>query len=486
MTTTLNVTQTLPQATTTFGVTSTLPQATTTLNITSTLPQATTTLSVTSTLPQATTTLNITSTLPQATTTLNITSTLPQPTTTLNVTSTLPQATTTLNITSTLPQATTTLSVTSTLPQPTTTLSVTSTLPQPTTTLNVTSTLPQPTTTLNVTSTLPQPTTTLNVTSTLPQATTTRNVTSTLYVTYTSLYPVTYTTITTANGTTITATYFSNITTTAISTLVTTKNIQATATTTALETCLSTPTVTPISSFGTNGSSGSVGNYLGCYNSSSTYILTGTTYSNPMMNIVACNEYCTYGGYAYAALGYGNTCECGNTWSGATSVQCDSSCNTPCAGNNTQACGSSTGSLHSVYSINCGTTTFTPYPEFQDTNSSTPNWAYAGCYADPVNPRGLGAASWVYQSTMTIEACISFCSGYLYAGLENSWECWCGNSLATGAVAECGNLHCNQACKEPVERQHRHDLDDDDYGYVDQHHDDFGGGDESFGFEFLS
>jgi hypothetical protein len=69
-------------------------------------------------------------------------------------------------------------------------------------------------------------------------------------------------------------------------------------------------------------------------------------------------------------------------------------------------------------------------------------WTYQGCYSDP-GPRTLSGPSYVNSTAMTDETCIGFCSEqyYIYAGLEYSQECYCGNSTTGGAVAastDCG------------------------------------------------
>jgi hypothetical protein len=61
-------------------------------------------------------------------------------------------------------------------------------------------------------------------------------------------------------------------------------------------------------------------------------------------------------------------------------------------------------------------------------------YKYVGCAGDS-SVRTLSAAS-TASSTMTVDTCISFCSGkgYTYAGLEYSSQCYCGNSVATAML----------------------------------------------------
>ena len=58
------------------------------------------------------------------------------------------------------------------------------------------------------------------------------------------------------------------------------------------------------------------------------------------------------------------------------------------------------------------------------TDMTSEGWAYAGCATDG-SPRTLPDKTSVYSSgsdAMTVEGCISFCSGYAYAGLEYGGE----------------------------------------------------------------
>ncbi|KAI8635344.1 hypothetical protein F5Y19DRAFT_8141 [Xylariaceae sp. FL1651] len=71
-------------------------------------------------------------------------------------------------------------------------------------------------------------------------------------------------------------------------------------------------------------------------------------------------------------------------------------------------------------------------------------WTYAGCYTDV--GRTINAAT-TSSNAMTLEVCIAFCQngGYGYAGAEYYNECYCGNSLAKGAVVV-NDTDCTTAC----------------------------------------
>ena len=70
-------------------------------------------------------------------------------------------------------------------------------------------------------------------------------------------------------------------------------------------------------------------------------------------------------------------------------------------------------------------------------------WTYKSCYTDV--GRTINGASYIDNTKMTQEACVTYCDGkgYAYAGVEYSTECFCGNTLASGSAvapaADCGN-----------------------------------------------
>lgn len=76
----------------------------------------------------------------------------------------------------------------------------------------------------------------------------------------------------------------------------------------------------------------------------------------------------------------------------------------------------------------------------QHTGPSNPiiaGYTYAGCYTDSVGARVLNA-TYLFDNSMTVEECATFCVGYTYFGTEYGTECYCGNSFAnpTSAAAE--------------------------------------------------
>ncbi|SJL08884.1 related to glyoxal oxidase precursor [Armillaria ostoyae] len=75
------------------------------------------------------------------------------------------------------------------------------------------------------------------------------------------------------------------------------------------------------------------------------------------------------------------------------------------------------------------------------------NWTSLGCFTDTQGTRTLSLSSFTSGDNMTVPNCIDFCGdgGFIYAGVEYSQECYCGNNIEaedTNATA----TDCNMAC----------------------------------------
>ncbi|KAJ2901230.1 hypothetical protein MKZ38_002094 [Zalerion maritima] len=71
-------------------------------------------------------------------------------------------------------------------------------------------------------------------------------------------------------------------------------------------------------------------------------------------------------------------------------------------------------------------------PQWGFADMTSEGYAYVGCASDPAGQeRTLSDAS-TSADDMTVETCISFCreGGYVYAGVEYSTQCFCGNSAS--------------------------------------------------------
>ncbi|KAF1983138.1 WSC-domain-containing protein [Aulographum hederae CBS 113979] len=79
-------------------------------------------------------------------------------------------------------------------------------------------------------------------------------------------------------------------------------------------------------------------------------------------------------------------------------------------------------------------------------------WAFRGCGPDDLTTRTLDAKNSVYNGdmydTMTIENCIEFCDAdnYMYAGLENGNQCFCGNDVPTDRIPVASTAMCQTPC----------------------------------------
>jgi len=87
------------------------------------------------------------------------------------------------------------------------------------------------------------------------------------------------------------------------------------------------------------------------------------------------------------------------------------------------------------------------------------NWFSIGCFVDNVNSRTLSGATYIDQINMTIENCITFCSGtstgafgippqpfiFKFAGTEFSSECYCDNAIENSAPSA-PSTDCNFGC----------------------------------------
>jgi len=71
------------------------------------------------------------------------------------------------------------------------------------------------------------------------------------------------------------------------------------------------------------------------------------------------------------------------------------------------------------------------------------NLKYVGCFQDSVNPRDLNDANMTYVD-MTAEMCNAYCSQleFKYFGLQNSSQCFCGNSYGKFGLSN----NCQMSC----------------------------------------
>ncbi|KAG0636289.1 hypothetical protein HOY80DRAFT_891585 [Tuber brumale] len=154
--------------------------------------------------------------------------------------------------------------------------------------------------------------------------------------------------------------------------------------------------------------------------------------------------------FIFAGTQYHRECWCGNK----IPIQKvgEEECNFDCSGNGTQLCGGNGyfggGSYISLFADsdrynpgNLSSTTTTGSPTGSPTptptggpidNPGNSNFSFTGCYTEATAGRALSVLT--ASDTMTVDTCLGICNAYEYAGLEYGRECWCGNTLASGAV----------------------------------------------------
>ncbi|KAI1352516.1 heme peroxidase [Xylaria sp. FL0043] len=94
-----------------------------------------------------------------------------------------------------------------------------------------------------------------------------------------------------------------------------------------------------------------------------------------------------------------------------------------------------------------GTVTSTTAVETPYHRETLGNFTLAGCNTEPTaaGVRALSGASYVYDG-MTLESCMSNCTGYYYFGTEFGRECYCGNKInpsSTNVTLDECNIVCS-------------------------------------------
>lgn len=208
-----------------------------------------------------------------------------------------------------------------------------------------------------------------------------------------------------------------------------------------------------------------VGNYdyIGCYSEATQgRALSGKAPAVPEdgTTLETCEAACQ--GYQYFGVEFSNECYCGNTINAGSVAQASddvdtNGCSMLCGGNQTEYCGGA--NRLDMYQLNASL----PVPTGTPTNPTTPTggptnapsidaYGYLGCYTEGTNGRALsGKLNPVAGATLTNELCAAACQGYTYFGTEYSGECYCGNSLGTGAVIATGGADpaqngCSMTC----------------------------------------
>ena len=160
--------------------------------------------------------------------------------------------------------------------------------------------------------------------------------------------------------------------------------------------------------------------YTGCYSEATNgRALSANSTANGGMTVAQCASFCK--GYTYMGVEYSSECYCDNSIA-TGSAPATSGCSMTCSGDSSQICGGP--SRLSFYTLT---------PTGPQTVQKASGFAYQGCYSEATNTRALSAKQ-TAASTMTVEICAAFCTGYTFMGVEYSQECFCGNTIGSGSV----------------------------------------------------
>ncbi|KAM7204344.1 putative fungistatic metabolite [Rhypophila sp. PSN 637] len=289
------------------------------------------------------------------------------------------------------------------------------------------------------------------------------------------------------------------------STSVPTTSPTSTSTRTSTVSTTSTSTSSSAAATGTLARKPVVGAYtlVGCQTEATgARALSANSYAADTMTLESCATFCS--GYTYFGTEYGRECYCGNTLNAGSVPATQSDCSMVCAGNPFEYCGagnrlelykltvavsssssslstpststrsstsstsstssrpwssssstSSTRSSISTTSSRSSSTTSTTSTRSSSSSSTSSTAAtstlahrptispftLAGCYTEGVGSRALSEKSYASGTSMTLQSCATFCSGYKYFGTEYGSECYCGNVLHSTStnvtLAEC-------------------------------------------------
>ncbi|PAA94460.1 hypothetical protein BOX15_Mlig020547g1 [Macrostomum lignano] len=137
-----------------------------------------------------------------------------------------------------------------------------------------------------------------------------------------------------------------------------------------------------------------------------------------------CKRHCKEHGYLYAGVQKGSWCFCGNSFTKHVQVD-DSECNTKCSGDSSRSCGG------------------TQRTEIYSTVRRKLVLKGLGCFIDSRN-RDLPIEH--RSNVNTPGFCLNLCAskGFMYAGVQASEWCFCGNSLGKHGIAK--DSDCNIGC----------------------------------------
>lgn len=172
--------------------------------------------------------------------------------------------------------------------------------------------------------------------------------------------------------------------------------------------------------------------YVGCFpDDLDDRTLSSQVLYDADLTVEKCARFCS--NYEFFGVEYSSQCYCGNELTVEEAPQQE--CRQRCGGNLSQACGDS--KRLNVYGSSVD-------KEQPGNPSDLCGYTYKSCWTDHRDSRAL-RTDVMRGSDMTVETCAEFCEGYIYFGLENGGECFCGESLEGGQVAP--EKDCSKVCE---------------------------------------
>ncbi|KAK4157645.1 hypothetical protein C8A00DRAFT_11591 [Chaetomidium leptoderma] len=126
---------------------------------------------------------------------------------------------------------------------------------------------------------------------------------------------------------------------------------------------------------------------------------------------------------------------CGEFAGGATCANVTAPSTSTVPSSTTSVPGSTTTSVPAT------TTTAAPTPAVKPTVGG---YVFVDCWTEGTGARALGGAAFAYDE-MTLESCMTNCTGFDYWATEYGRECYCGNSLHSSST-EAPAADCNMVC----------------------------------------
>jgi len=192
-------------------------------------------------------------------------------------------------------------------------------------------------------------------------------------------------------------------------------------------------------------------NYSACYvDNAFGRVLEYTQDSSNNMTVEACVATCQSQNFTLAGLEYTSQCYCDNVLVNGAVIADQATCNMPCGGNATEACGGP--NRLSVYT-STGNVTALPVPVAQTTGLPG-QWQFQGCLKEPNGGRVFPYQN-IYTNNNTVDGCLNQCAafGFPAAGMEYTNECWCGDitDVATNGGGMAPETDCNMICSgDPI------------------------------------